>query len=222
MKISNDGLAIVKAFEGCLKPIGNGKYVPYICPAGVLTIGWGHTRDSGRYFDKHSVWTTAECDMALAEDMGTFEAAVSRRVKVPLNQHQFDALVSFTYNCGEGNLAKSTLLKRVNAGDFAGAAAQFAAWNKGGGKVLAGLTRRRKSESFLFKGNIIEAYRAAGVARAEGEMPQLVDLPAPQEVDLSPLPPDIHPVIPAEPPFAPQQKSLWADLFQFVRDLFRK
>ena len=84
--------------------------------------------------------------------MEGFEEAVRRLVKVPLTANQFDALVSFCYNCGEGNLAKSTLLKRVNAGDHDGAATEFHKWNKAGGKVLAGLTRRRASESLLYQG----------------------------------------------------------------------
>ena len=83
--------------------------------------------------------------------MEEFESAVQRLVKVELEQWQFDALVSFTYNCGEGNLQKSTLLKKVNAGDFDGAALEFHKWNKGGGKVLAGLVRRRASEALLFQ-----------------------------------------------------------------------
>lgn len=150
MRISPRGLRLVKEFEGCLKPIGSGQFKPYVCPAGVLTIGWGHTNHHGRKFDAGSVWTQRQCDEALAEDMAGFEEAVTRRVKVPLNQNQFDALVSFTYNCGEGNLAKSTLLKRVNARDFRGAGLQFAAWNKGAGVVLKGLVRRRAAEALLF------------------------------------------------------------------------
>ncbi len=112
MKISQRGLNLIKEFEGCLKPIGGGKYVPYICPAGVLTIGWGTTNLDGKKFDKYTVWTKAQCDAALANDMVKYEKAVNRLVKVELNQNQFDAVVSFTYNCGEGALAKSTLLPR--------------------------------------------------------------------------------------------------------------
>ena len=95
--------------------------------------------------------------------------------------HQYDALVSFTYNVGEGNLAKSTLLKRVNAGDHAGAANEFLKWNKAGGKTLAGLTRRRKSESLLYQGVKDENYD--GIADPKpptGPMAQTVDIPEDQ------------------------------------------
>lgn len=161
MKISGNGLAIVKAFESCLKPVGRGRFVPYVDPVGVLTIGWGHTNDHGRKFKRGDVWTQAECDAELASDMTIFEAAVERRVKVKLTQSQFDALVSFAYNVGEGNLARSTLLKRVNAKRFDDAAREFAKWNRGGGRVLRGLTRRRASETHLFLGDVAGALKIA-------------------------------------------------------------
>jgi lysozyme len=91
-----------------------------------------------------------------------------------LTAYQFDALTSFTYNCGEGNLKKSTLLKKVNAGDFEGAALEFHKWNKANGKVLAGLTRRRASESLLFQGITDEDYDGKPDQHA---MPQSVDAP---------------------------------------------
>lgn len=150
LSLSQAGANLVKAFEGCLQPIGGGIYRAYVCPAGVLTIGWGHTNHHGRKFDSASRWTKAECDAEFLSDMKRFEAAVRRLVKVPLKQHQFDALVSFAYNCGEGNLQRSTLLRKVNAGDFNGAIGEFEKWNKGGGRVLAGLVRRRRSEALLF------------------------------------------------------------------------
>jgi lysozyme len=98
------------------------------------------------------VWTQKDCDDCFMEDMRHFEDAVHKLVKVPLKQHQFDALVSFCYNCGEGNLRKSTLLRKVNAGDFAGAAQEFKKWVKAGGTTLKGLVRRRNSESLMFQG----------------------------------------------------------------------
>jgi hypothetical protein len=109
--------------------------------------------------------------------LSTFEKAVQRLVKVKLNQNQFDALVSFAYNCGEGNLAKSTLLKRVNAGDFEGAAQEFHKWNKGGGQVLRGLVRRRKAESDLFRSKVIPPIPEELPRKSPDPMPQEVDPP---------------------------------------------
>lgn len=179
MKISSRGLNLVKEFEGCLKSVGGGLFKPYICPAGVLTIGWGHTNAHGRKFDDSARWSQRECDDELASDMRRFEAAVTRLVKVPLNQNQFDALVSFAYNCGEGNLQKSTLLRKLNAGDYAGAAAQFPVWNKGGGKVLNGLVRRRAAEMALFRAPTSSAAPKpkANPETPRDRMPQQVDPP---------------------------------------------
>jgi lysozyme len=178
LHLSDRGARRVKAFESCLKPTDRARthFKPYICPGGRLTIGWGHTNDHGRQFDGSAVWSQAECDAAFMEDMAYFEPAVRRLVKVRLNQDQFDALVSFAYNCGAGNLAKSTLLRKVNRGDFEGAAAEFGRWNRSAGKVLAGLTRRRASEALGFQGILDENYdgRADTDQRA---MPQAVDAP---------------------------------------------
>src|SRR6185436_17343167 len=134
---------LVKHFESCMKRVADDQFAVYKCPANVLTIGWGHTGHHGRKFDASTRWTASECDEAFYEDMETFERAVRKHVRVPLTDYQFDALVSFTYNVGEGALAKSTLLKHVNAGIFDLAALEFKRWNKANGKVLAGLTRRR-------------------------------------------------------------------------------
>jgi lysozyme len=173
LHLSSQGAALVQAFENCLAPIGGGRFKAYGCPAGVLTIGWGHTNDHGRAFDGGAIWTQSDCDVAFAVDMQHFEQAVQRLVTVPLNQQQFDALVSFAYNCGEGNLEKSTLLRKLNAGDFVGAAAEFPRWNRGGGRVLAGLVRRRASEALLFQG--IADFNYDG--KPDAPMPQRVDSP---------------------------------------------
>jgi lysozyme len=151
LKLSSKGAALIKHFESCKEPVPGG-FKAYNDPVGVLTIGWGHTNHHGTKFDQNSVWTQGQCDAEFLSDMVGFEAAVHRLVNVPLNQDQFDALVSFAYNCGEGNLEISTLRKKLNAGDFAGAANEFPRWNKAKGKVLAGLTRRRASEALLFRG----------------------------------------------------------------------
>lgn len=145
MKISSNGLAVLKYFENC-------HLEAYPDPAtggAPWTIGWGHT---GPEVKRGLVWTQKQADDALVADLARFERAVTAAVRVPLNQGQFDALVSFTYNLGEGNLKSSTLLKMVNAGNFAGAAEQFKRWNKANGKTMRGLTRRRAAEQCLFLG----------------------------------------------------------------------
>jgi lysozyme len=141
MKTSLNGRALIRNAEG-------DRLTAYYCPAGVLTIGVGHT---GPDVKPGMRITQAESDALLSADLAKFEKAVARNVKVPLTQNQFDALVSFTYNLGEGNLKSSTLLKRVNAGDMGGAAAEFIKWNKAAGKVLGGLTTRRACEAALFR-----------------------------------------------------------------------
>ena len=151
LRLSTAGQNLIKAFESCLRPIGGGRITAYIDPVGVPTIGWGHTNHHGRKFKMGDVWTQAECDEEFRSDMIRFEKAVKGLVTVQIKQWQFDALVSFSFNVGEGALGKSTLLRKVNVGDFNGAAFEFQKWNKGGGRVLSGLVRRRASESLLFQ-----------------------------------------------------------------------
>jgi len=147
MNISTAGLDLIKDFEGYHRKLPNGDCVAYRCPANVLTIGWGCTEG----VREGMVWTVAQAEEALRREVAKFEAAVTRLVTVEINQNQFDALVSFAYNCGEGALASSTLLRRLNAGNFDGAADAFAMWTKGGGRVLPGLVTRRAREAALFR-----------------------------------------------------------------------
>ena len=153
-KLTPSGASLVKHFESCSKPDGD-KFKPYRCPANVLTIGWGHTNDHGRKFDEKSRWSQTECDNEFLSDMAGFENSVRRLAKVDLEPYQFDALVSFAYNCGSGALEKSTLLKKVNAKDFEAAALEFHKWNKatvnGKKQVVPGLVRRRACESLMFQ-----------------------------------------------------------------------
>lgn len=139
-KTSPKGLELIKTFEGF-------RAQAYLCPARVWTIGYGTTLG----VKPGQVITEAKAVKLMANDLVSFENAVKRLVKVPLSQNQFDALVSFAYNCGVGNLTSSTLLKLLNQGQYHLVPAQFLRWNKGGGKVLAGLTRRRKSEVWLWQ-----------------------------------------------------------------------
>lgn len=144
MKMSSKGLDLVKSFEGLYTKA-------YLCPAGVWTIGYGHTgKVDGKPISSGMVITAAKATKLLADDMNVFEKGVERAVKVKLNQNQFDALVSFSFNCGLGALNQSTLLKLLNKNKYEDASKEFLKWNKGGGRVLAGLTRRREAEKKLF------------------------------------------------------------------------
>jgi lysozyme len=139
-QIGKAGLDLIKSFEGL-------KLRAYLCPAKVWTIGFGST---GPHVVPGKVITEAQADKLLQDDLDRFEAAVTRLVTVPLTQNQYDALVSFAFNVGISALERSTLLKRVNAKLFDQARAEFAKWNRAGGRPLAGLTRRRAAEAALF------------------------------------------------------------------------
>lgn len=162
LKIGPDGLAIVKAFESCMQKISGrpGFFKAYYDPVNVLTIGWGHTNHHLPKFDASTVWSQAQCDAALAGDMKTFEDHVNRLAKVDLKQHEFDALVSWAFNTG--GPPHASVWKAVNSGNKAAVPGSLALWNKAGGRVLNGLTRRRKAEGLLFEGKIKEAHAVAG------------------------------------------------------------
>ena len=145
--INERGLALIKAFEGL-------HLQAYKDAVGIWTIGWGHTgivHQDGSVHEGRTI-TEEQAEELLKYDLRNFERAVARLVTVPLDDDQFAALVSFAFNLGEGNLQKSTLLKKLNAGDYASAAEEFGKWNQAGGQVLAGLVRRRESEQRLFLG----------------------------------------------------------------------
>ena len=139
MKISEEGIGLIKRFEGC-------KLKSYQDSVGVYTIGYGSTRGVG----EGDVITQEEAERRLLADLETVEKCINNSVAVELTQQQYDALCSFTFNLGCGALRGSTLLKKLNDGDDDGAAQEFARWNKAGGQVLAGLVSRRKAEHDLF------------------------------------------------------------------------
>lgn len=142
MKTSQVGVDLIKSFEGF-------RSQAYVCPAGVWTIGYGHT---GPDVKPDSRLERQRAEILLRKDLVRFEDAVKRLVKIKLNQNQFDALVSFAYNLGAGALEESTLLKRLNAGERPCDVAkeEMPRWNKANGKPLSGLTRRRLAEVELF------------------------------------------------------------------------
>jgi lysozyme len=146
MQISKKGLDLIRSFEGYLRKLPDGSCIAYRCPAGVWTLGWGCTEG----VKEGMRWTKAEAEEALRREIAKHEAAVARLVTVDINQNQRDALISFSYNVGSSALSKSTLLKKLNRGDYAGAQAEFMKWNKAGGKQLRGLSIRRAKEAALF------------------------------------------------------------------------
>lgn len=144
MKTSERGMKLIREFEGV-------KLFSYLCPAGVWTIGYGHTKG----VKEGDTCSEEQARAWLRDDLRDAEAAVNQLVQVPLTQSQFDALASFTFNLGVGNLANSTLLRLLNASDYAKAAGQFPRWTKVRGKELPvpGLVRRRAAEQALFLGS---------------------------------------------------------------------
>lgn len=149
LAIGPDGIALIKKWEGCARLRADGLYEAYPDPGtggAPWTIGWGST---GPDIGPGTVWTQAQCDARLEHDLARYAAEVSRAIgDTPTSQHQFDALASFHYNTGA--IARATLTKKHIAGDHAGARAEFARWIHAGGRVLAGLRKRREDEARLY------------------------------------------------------------------------
>lgn len=145
MIINDATIELVKEFEGL-------RLAAYQDSVGVWTIGYGTTAAAGLGITprKGDAITEAEATRLLNMGLSKFGEQISGYIKVPVNENQYGALVSLAYNIGPGAFSKSTLLKKLNAGDYAGAAEQFLVWNKAGGKVLKGLERRRAAERALF------------------------------------------------------------------------
>ncbi len=140
MNISKTGLDLIKSFESL-------RLNAYLCPAGVLTIGYGHT---GKDVNTGNTITEERADELLAYDVSKFEKGVSGAVHIDLTQNQFDALVSLAFNIGLSAFTRSTLLRKLNQGDLEGAALEFLRWNRASGKILIGLVRRRDRERYIF------------------------------------------------------------------------
>lgn len=184
MHISDAGLGIIKEFEGYVQALPNGDCVAYRCVVGrrngqpiydgKWTIGWGCTEG----ISQGMVWTRDQAEDGLRREVEKAERNVTRCVTVPINQNQFDALVSFDYNCGDGALASSSILRRFNAGDVQGAASAFSMWTGSNGvKNVPGLVRRRAMESGLFLKPAEESHEAL----QDAGMPQTVDAPVSSE-----------------------------------------
>lgn len=137
--------AIIQSLEDC-------RLVAYPDPGTggePWTVGWGAT---GAGIGPGTTWTQEQANARFDADLARFDTGVMRAVKVPVAPHERAALISFAYNVGLGAFSRSTLLRKLNAGDKAGAAKEFARWNRANGKVMAGLTRRRAAEAALFQG----------------------------------------------------------------------
>ena len=145
MKINKKGIALMHHFEGC-------ELEAYLCPAKIPTIGWGNTRyEDGNPVNMGDKITQERADELFENILNTFAVGVKKLVKSNINENQFSALVCFAYNVGLGNLQKSTLLRVLNANpNDLEIRNQFMRWNKAGGKVLNGLTRRRQAEADLY------------------------------------------------------------------------
>ena len=153
MKLSDNGLRLITSFEGYHAKQEDGSCKAYRCPAGVWTCGWGCTDG----VDAHTHWSKAEAEEKFRNELEQFVAAVIRHVKVPLNQNEFDALVSFAYNLGEGTLMKSSVLKLLNKEKRIEAAKAFNAYIKARDpkdnnrlRTLKGLVSRRAREAAMF------------------------------------------------------------------------
>ena len=145
MNYSKNGLHLTENFEGL-------RLTAYPDPAthgDPWTIGYGHT---GAEVHQGMIITQEQAEEFLMQDVQKAVQTVNLKVHTDLTQNEFDALVDFVFNCGAGNFAGSTLLKKINAGDMEGAALEFQKWDKAAGHVMAGLVRRRQAETDLFKG----------------------------------------------------------------------
>jgi len=141
MQISQEGIALIKKFEGC-------ELKAYKCAAGVWTIGYGSTKG----VEEGNTITQEDADNLLLEEMHEYEGYINDMVTVDLQQNEFDSLVSWVFNLGPSNLSSSTLLSRINNKVWDDIPNQIKRWNKAGGQVRQGLVRRREAEALLFQG----------------------------------------------------------------------
>ena len=148
-RVGDAGIALIKQFEGCARLLKDGRVEAYPDPGtggAPWTIGWGAT---GKGIGPGTVWSQEECDTRLEADLARYAADVARAVgDAPTNQNQFDAMVSFHYNTGA--IFRATLTRKHIAGDYDAALLEFARWNRAGGRILKGLTRRRAAEARLY------------------------------------------------------------------------
>ncbi len=172
MQISDEGIRLIKSFEGYHTRLKDGSCAAYLCPASVWTIGFGCTEG----VKPGMVWTAGEAEAGLRREIAKFEATVNRLVTVAINQNEYDAMVSLAYNIGAAGFERSSVLRRLNNGDRKGAAKAFEMWTKAnvkGRKVdLPGLVSRRKREAALFL-KPVEAPEAPAMPQAVAEVKEV-------------------------------------------------
>ena len=140
MRCNEAGLSLIKEFEGL-------RLTPYLCPAGVQTVGYGHAIKPGEQFYK---LTVEQAEDLLKRDVGDVERNLNRMLNVVVTDNQYAALVSFCFNLGTGAFRNSTMRALINRKDYSSASREFGKWVFGGGKALPGLVRRRAAEEALF------------------------------------------------------------------------
>lgn len=208
MKTNKAGIELIKRFEGL-------RLDAYRCPAGVLTIGYGHTSMAGSPRVTPGLTISEdEAEQILIQDLKRFEAGVAELVTVPTNENQFSALVSFSYNTGVTALRHSTLLKLHNQGDFEGAARQFAKWVYAGGRVLPGLANRREAEEKLYRRSIFAGASTSKPTKTSAESVPATPVPTQLPLDL----PDQHAPqsVPEHTQTSSEKTSFWVRLIKLI------
>lgn len=203
MKTSEAGLKFVAQEEGTVLRV-------YLDPVGIPTIGVGHVVRPGESFPNGI--TKEQALQILAQDIRVAEHAVTSNTKVPLNQNQFDALVSFVFNCGGGAYKSSTMLKKLNVGDYEGAANELLRWVYASGKKLPGLVARRNRERALFLKPVAQPVPPP----APVEPPKPVE-PKPEPVPVPPPPPTPTPVPAPKPPAPITVEPAWRTVWNFFK-----
>jgi len=191
------GYELIKRYEGYLRPLNDGtdRVRPYLCPARVATIGWGSTRyfsyngitahSTGRVKMSDDPITRERAEECFRGELHQNELAVDRYITVQLHPLMRDALVSFTYNCGEGALRSSTLRRVINKRDWQRVPREFAKWRMGGGRVLRGLERRRAEEARLFMEGV-RKLQSGELDKPPPPEPTPVPLPVPKPIQEPP------------------------------------